>query len=131
MNNHLSDIKLYTILSLIFFYPLITITITPARNNQLLKKRVVERRAHDKIDDLLKKTEKNSMQELLDSLQGMNKLLEVLHATSIDEAITIATSMQQDIKKLLNSLQVETVDAAVTQAKQVKKVMHQLAQIQK
>lgn len=98
-------------------------------NHSFLKKRVAERQAHQKANSLLEKAHYNSMQELAHSLEGINKLFDLLGVHSIEKALQKVKSLQQDLHTLLTTLEVETVPAAIDQAKKVRSVVEQLSQL--
>lgn len=99
-------------------------------HNGLVKKRVIQRQAQKKVDSVLAQVKNQKMQELADSFQGVGKLYELLKVSSMDEALKIVATMQDDIKNLLSALEVDSVSEGVTQAKQVRLVMQQLSEIQ-
>lgn len=108
----------------------ITVAKPASPGNGLLKKRVAERQAHQKADSLLEKVNYNSMQELANSLEGMNRLLATLQVSSVDQAIKAVEAMQKDIQELLAALDADSVSAGVKQAKKVRSVVEQLSHIQ-
>ena len=118
--------------NLLFLLCTLCIYIDTLGNNkkQILKKRVAERQAHQKAGSLLDQFKSNNMQELVDSLQNMNKLLTSLQVSSIDLAIQKVETMQSDIQKLLAALDADSVSAGVKQAKKVRSVVEQLSQLQ-
>jgi hypothetical protein len=97
---------------------------------QILKRRVVERQAHQKAGSLLDQFKSNNMQELVDSLQNMNKLLTTLQVSSIDLAIQKVETMQNDLQKILAALNADSISAGIKQAKQIRSVVEQLSQLQ-
>jgi flagellar motor switch protein FliG len=114
MKNYTNSIRLYHTLFFATFFALLFVPLMhqadgPSIKNPLLKKRVSERKAKNKVDNLLEKTQTNTMQELLQSLEGVNKLLDTLQVSSINDAITAVNSMQRDIQKLLAALEADSV----------------------
>ena len=102
---------------------------TTNTGNGILKKRVLERQASQKLDPLLEQFKNNSMQELVDSLHNMNKLLTMLQVSSIDLAIQKVETMQNDIQKLLAALDADSISAGIKQAEQVHSLAKQFSQL--
>jgi hypothetical protein len=100
------------------------------KNKSILKKRVIEREAKRKVNSVLEQFKSNSMQELVDSLQNMNKLLTTLQVSSVDLAIQKIEIMQNDLQKLLAALGSDSISTAITQAKKVRSVAEQLSLLQ-
>ncbi|QQR53540.1 hypothetical protein IPH25_01590 [bacterium] len=95
--------------------------------NGLLKKRIIERRASEKVEKII---QKDSMGHMLDRIEGMNKLFDNLKVSSVQEVLHAVEKMQTNLKTLLGELGAQSIEDAIKEVKQVKSVVTQLSRLQ-
>lgn len=95
--------------------------------NGLLKKRIIERRASKKVEKII---QKDSMEHMLDRIEGMNKLFDNLKVSSVQDVLHTVEKMKNNLKTLLGELGAESIEDAIKEVKQVKSVVSQLSRLQ-